>query len=76
MVAENLGISIFPKSVMKKVDSSKVKVIPIVNPTLSWKLGIILKKEKYVSYATEEMIKYILNIFLRDYAEGYQKLLF
>ena len=76
MVAENLGISIFPKSVMKKVDSSKVKIIPIVNPTLSWKLGIILKKEKYVSDAAEEMIKYILNVFLRDYAEKYKKLLF
>ena len=76
MVAENLGISIFPKSVMKKVDPSKVKVIPIVNPPISWKLGIILKKEKYVSYAAEEMIKYILNIFLPHCDESYQKLLF
>ena len=59
MVAENLGISIFPKSVVKKVDLSKVKVIPLVNPPISWKLGIILKKEKYVSYAAKEMIKYI-----------------
>ena len=59
MVAENLGISIFPKSVVKKVDLSKVKVIPLVNPSINWKLGIILKKEKYVSYAAKEMIKYI-----------------
>ena len=59
MVAENLGISIFPKSVVKKVDLSKVKVIPLINPPINWKLGIILKKEKYVSYAAKEMIKYI-----------------
>ena len=59
MVAENQGITIFPKSVVKKVDLSRVKAIPIVNPTISWKLGIILNKEKYVSYAAKEMIKYI-----------------
>ena len=61
MVVENLGISIFPKSVVEKVDLSKIKVIPIVNPSISWKLGIILKKEKYVSYAAREMIKYITS---------------
>lgn len=59
MVAENLGICIFPKSVVKKVDLSRVKVIPMVDPSMSWKLGIILNKEKYVSHATREMIKYI-----------------
>ncbi|WP_338451033.1 LysR family transcriptional regulator [Niallia oryzisoli] len=63
MVAENLGITIFPKSVVKKVDLSRVKAIPIVNPTISWKLGIILNKEKYVSYAAKEMIKYITSQF-------------
>lgn len=59
MVAENLGICIFPKSVVKKVDLSRVKVIPMVDPSMSWKLGIILNKEKYVSHAAREMIKYI-----------------
>ncbi|WP_422392284.1 LysR substrate-binding domain-containing protein [Niallia oryzisoli] len=59
MVAENLGICIFPKSVVKIVDPSRVRVIPIVDPPMSWKLGIIFNKEKYVSYTAREMIKYI-----------------
>eukprot|EP00130_Batrachochytrium_dendrobatidis_P008405 XP_006683280.1 hypothetical protein BATDEDRAFT_93046 [Batrachochytrium dendrobatidis JAM81] len=45
MVGQNLGISIFPQSLAKKVDQSLIKAIPIVNPPI-WKLGVILKKDK------------------------------
>ncbi|MEH7392268.1 LysR family transcriptional regulator [Bacillus sp. JJ1474] len=59
MVGQNLGISIFPQSVAKKVDQSIIKAIPIDNPPIIWKLGIIFKKNKYVSYAAREMVSYI-----------------
>ncbi|MDR7074032.1 LysR family transcriptional regulator [Fictibacillus barbaricus] len=57
MIAENLGVSIFPESIAKRVDKTIIKAIPIENPTLPYKLGIIKKKVKYVTYATREFIR-------------------
>jgi DNA-binding transcriptional LysR family regulator len=64
MIGENLGVSIFPESIAKKVDKDTVKAIPITNPTLPYELGIIKKKDKYVTYATRELIK-----MLRDFSD-------
>lgn len=58
LVGENLGVSIFPESLAKRVNP-EIKAIPIVDPPIIWKLGIILKKDKYVSYAAKEMVSYI-----------------
>ncbi|MBY6037525.1 LysR family transcriptional regulator [Fictibacillus nanhaiensis] len=60
MIGENLGVSIFPESIAKKVDKN-IKAIPIVNPSLPYQLGIIKKKGKYVSHATKEFIKLLLR---------------
>ncbi|SFB02606.1 MULTISPECIES: LysR family transcriptional regulator [unclassified Bacillus (in: firmicutes)] len=59
MIAENLGVSIFPHSISKKIEHIGIKAIPIVNPSVPWRLGIILKKGRYVSHATREFIKNI-----------------
>lgn len=61
IVGENLGISIFPASVASKVDQNVIKTIPIVDPPIKWKIGIILKKEKYVTFAAKEMISFICS---------------
>lgn len=57
MIGQNLGISIFPESISKKVNQSVVRSIPIVNPTMPWNLGIITKRGRYVSYGVREFIK-------------------
>lgn len=44
MIGENLGISIFPKPIAKKVDQVLIKAIPIVNPSIPWDLKFISKK--------------------------------
>ncbi|WP_067724605.1 LysR family transcriptional regulator [Oceanobacillus damuensis] len=59
MVKQNLGISILPRSLAEKVDQSDIKAIPIVDPPIIWRIGIILKKDKYVTYAAREMVEYI-----------------
>ncbi|CAK8580399.1 LysR substrate-binding domain-containing protein [Priestia megaterium] len=59
MIAENLGVSIFPQSIAAKVDSSIVKAVPITNPSISWDLGLILKKDKYISYASKQFLHYM-----------------
>jgi DNA-binding transcriptional LysR family regulator len=59
MIGENLGISILPKPIAKRVDEDLIKAIPIVNPSVPWNLGFISKTKKYASPAVREFIKYI-----------------
>jgi DNA-binding transcriptional LysR family regulator len=58
MIGENLGISIFPKPIAKKVDQDLIKAIPF-HPSFPWNLGIISKKKKHASPAVREFIRYI-----------------
>ncbi|MFP3471075.1 LysR substrate-binding domain-containing protein, partial [Micrococcus sp. SIMBA_144] len=57
MIGQNLGISIFPQSISKKVNQDVVKAIPTTNPTVPWNLGLITKKGRYESYAVREFKK-------------------
>ncbi|MCM3588372.1 LysR family transcriptional regulator [Mesobacillus maritimus] len=59
MIGENLGISLFPKPIAKKIDQDLIKSIPISHSNLPWNLGFISKKKKYASPAVREFIKYI-----------------
>lgn len=63
LIGENLGVSILPRPVTKKVDQDVIKSIPIVNPRFPWKLGFISKKKKYASPAVREFINYISSKF-------------
>ncbi|UOQ46374.1 LysR family transcriptional regulator [Halobacillus salinarum] len=67
MIAENLGVSIFPQSIAKKVNPNEVKAVPIVRPPIPWKLGILLKKGKYVSHAAREFIDHITTLHDSDH---------
>lgn len=59
MIGENLGVSICPKPITKKIQNDLIKSIPIVNPIFPWELGLISKKKKRASPAVREFIKYI-----------------
>jgi DNA-binding transcriptional LysR family regulator len=59
MIGENIGISICPKPIVKKVDQDLIKEISIVNPSVPWNLGLISKKRKHASPAIREFIQYI-----------------
>jgi DNA-binding transcriptional LysR family regulator len=59
MIGENIGISICPKPIAKKVNQDLIKVVSIENPSIPWSLGFISKKRKHMSPAVREFIKYI-----------------
>ncbi|MDM5326308.1 LysR family transcriptional regulator [Neobacillus sp. CF12] len=59
MIGENIGISICPKPIAKKMNQDLIKVISIENPTIPWHLGFISKKRKQASPAVREFIQYI-----------------
>jgi DNA-binding transcriptional LysR family regulator len=57
MVASKLGISLLPESICRKL-SHNVKVIKVVNPSISWELAIIWGKNQYLSYAAKEWLQF------------------
>jgi len=58
MIAEQLGISIFPEAIASKVDKRLVTSIPIT-PSIPWKLVMITKKGKYISKAAQIFMEFI-----------------
>ncbi|WHX77655.1 LysR family transcriptional regulator [Priestia flexa] len=61
LVASELGIAILPKSVYPKINNPLIRSIPISSPTPMWELGIILKKERYMSFATRELLSFLVD---------------
>ncbi|MGA9290696.1 MAG: LysR family transcriptional regulator [Anaerobacillus sp.] len=59
MVGHNLGFTFFPRSILTKINQDNVVPIPIEKPSIPWDLGIILRKEKYISYASRAFIDYM-----------------
>lgn len=58
LVGEGIGVSILPKSASEKVDQKKIKVVEIENPPM-WKLGIITKKGRYLSFAVKSLLDFL-----------------
>ncbi len=61
MVSCNMGISILPQSNVTNlnVDHLGIKVLPIVNQEVHWQLGIVWRKDGYLSYATRVWIQFL-----------------
>lgn len=59
MVAENLGITIMPEAVCKKIANQHVRVISLEDPILPWHLLMIWRKDEYLSYAMREFAKFV-----------------
>lgn len=59
MVANGHGVAILPEPLCRKLDPSVIKTISITEPRIPWNLAIIWKKNKYLSYATRELLYFI-----------------
>jgi DNA-binding transcriptional LysR family regulator len=58
MVAENLGITIMPEAICKKIANRDVRTLPLQDPVIPWHLIIIWRKEKYLSFAMKQFMKF------------------
>ncbi|MCD7036691.1 LysR family transcriptional regulator [Metabacillus sp. GX 13764] len=62
MVACKLGVTLLPASICNHL-TTKVKAIKVVNPSISWKLAIIWRKDHYLSYAAREWLSFTKEQF-------------
>ncbi|PAF29823.1 LysR family transcriptional regulator [Paenibacillus sp. 7516] len=56
MVAANLGVALLPETICREVDHMRVRIMPVVEPVIPWQLGMIWRKDRYLSFATREWI--------------------
>ncbi|MBS4174215.1 LysR family transcriptional regulator [Bacillus sp. FJAT-49736] len=57
LVSSRMGITILPKLIFNKQNHANIKMIPIKEPSLLWRLGIITKKDAYHSYALKKLLE-------------------
>lgn len=57
LVSSNLGITLLPHSIAAKQTNTNVKIIPLDNFEMPWRLGIITKKNAYQSYALKQLLE-------------------
>jgi DNA-binding transcriptional LysR family regulator len=60
MVAANLGVTALPESICNRVFNKEIKIIKLQPPVL-WKLAVITKKDRYISYAAKKFIDFVLR---------------
>src|SRR5690606_24104649 len=54
MVEAKLGIALLPSQICKKLNNQSIKTIPFENPKIFLELGMIWKKDKYLSFSVRE----------------------
>ncbi|QGG49739.1 LysR family transcriptional regulator [Lysinibacillus pakistanensis] len=64
LVSSNLGITLLPYSIAAKQTNNNVKIIPLKDFDMPWRLGVITKKNTYQSFA----LKQLLNSISREVA--------
>ena len=63
IVAANLGIALLPSEICKGFDSNTVICRPLVDPQLYLELALVWRKERYLSHAVRELLKFAKTIF-------------
>ncbi|RCX16662.1 DNA-binding transcriptional LysR family regulator [Fontibacillus phaseoli] len=62
MVAVGLGITLLPETICREIDKERVRILSLVNPVIPWKLGIIWREDRYLSFATREWIRFAQEV--------------
>ncbi|MCA0988349.1 LysR family transcriptional regulator [Guptibacillus algicola] len=57
MVEAKLGIALLPDKIAMSIQNPSIKALHITNSEVSLELGLIWKKDKYLSFAVREFIK-------------------
>ncbi len=56
MVEGKLGVALLPSKICESINQNELTVLPFSNPIVNLELGMIWKKNKYLSFAVREFI--------------------
>ncbi|WP_203232148.1 cidABC operon transcriptional activator CidR [Paenibacillus pinistramenti] len=66
MVAAGLGIALLPETICREMDPDRVRIVPMTVPVIPWNLGIIWKKDRYLSFAAREWIRLARTVLQQE----------
>lgn len=58
LVATQLGISLVPRSIVRRLNNSELRTVDISSPVIDWQYALIYRKGGYLSYATRAFISF------------------
>ncbi|MDQ0192291.1 cidABC operon transcriptional activator CidR [Paenibacillus wynnii] len=58
MVAAGLGIALLPETICRDMDRSRIAIIPLTVPAIPWQVGMIWRRDRYLSFAAREWIDF------------------
>ncbi|MGN7470702.1 LysR family transcriptional regulator [Brevibacillus sp. SAFN-007a] len=59
MVATELGISLLPRSIVRRLHNDKLHTVNISSPVIDWQYALIYRKGGYLSHATRAFIEFV-----------------
>lgn len=58
MVATELGISLVPRSIVRRLNNSELVTVKISKPAIDWQYALIYRKDRYLSHAARAFIAF------------------
>lgn len=58
LVATQLGISLVPRSIVRRLNNSELRIVDISSPVIDWQYALIYRKDRYLSYAARAFISF------------------
>lgn len=65
MVSANLGIALLPAPICRELDGERIRLLSLVDPVIPWHLTMIWRRDRYLSFAAREWIRFTRDLFLR-----------
>ncbi len=67
MVAAGMGIALLPETICRDMDRTRIAVIPLTEPVIPWQLGMIWRRDRYLSFAAKEWIAFAMRVLGERY---------
>ncbi|WP_379130115.1 cidABC operon transcriptional activator CidR [Paenibacillus sp. sgz500958] len=67
MVSAGLGIALLPETICRDMDRSRLAVVPMTGPAIPWQLGMIWRRDRYLSFAAREWLSFAKGILEQQY---------
>nr|WP_204343454.1 LysR family transcriptional regulator [Paenibacillus elgii] len=58
MVAAGMGVALLPESICGMLDPNRVATVTLTDPAIPWHLGMIWRKDRYLSFAAREWVRF------------------
>lgn len=67
MVGAGMGIALLPQTICRDIDRSRIAVLSLTEPVIPWQLGMIWRRDRYLSFAAREWISFAMRVLGERY---------